>query len=411
MKAPLKYRTAYLVSKYPDVSHTFILREVLALRERGVEIEVASINCGPTLDKLTVPERREVAATFYIKQEGFGGALHGFFWACKRAPAGLFRGLAFALKLSRGEPTSALLHLAYFAEALILGRWMAVRKLRHVHVHFATPAATVALILARVTDITFSITVHGPDEFYDVNKYSLVEKLTGAKFAVAISHFAQSQMMKLTSAEVWPRFEISRLGVDTSRFAPRPFREKATPFRVLCVGRLVSAKGQRILIDAVSKLRAAGRDVELTFVGDGPDRKALEFRVERLHLRDAVHFMGSVNQDHIRSLYEQADVFALASFAEGIPVVLMEAMAMEIPCISTRIAGIAELIESGVDGLLVAPSDVDGLATAIATLMDDPMLRERLGKAGRVRVQREYELDTSVERLAELLCRRLGAEA
>ena len=381
------------------------------MRERGVEISVASVNRGPTLDKLTEAERSEAAATFYIKPEGIGGALHAFFWGCRRAPAGLLRGLGFALRLSGFAPKSLLLHLAYFAEALILGRWMAMRKLRHVHVHFATPAATVALILSRVTDVSFSLTVHGPDEFYDIAKYSLVEKLTGAKFAVAISYFAQSQMMKLTPAEVWPRFEISRLGVDSARFAPRAARAETSPFHVLCVGRLVSAKGQRILIDAIAKLRSAGRDVHLTLVGDGPDRGALESSVDHLGLRAAVEFTGSVNQDKIRSLYERADVFALASFAEGIPVVLMEAMAMEIPCISTRIAGIAELIESGEDGLLVAPSDVDGLASAVAALMDDPALRERLGKAGRLRVQREYELSASVERLAELLCRRLGAEA
>jgi glycosyltransferase involved in cell wall biosynthesis len=398
---------AFLVSKYPDVSHTFILREVLALRERGVRVDVASINDAPATEKLTAVERVEAAKTFYVKRQGAIGALRSCVWGLMR-PGGFFEGLECALTLNAGDLRLTMMNLFYFVEGLILAEWMAGRGLTHVHVHFATPAATVGMLASKVSGVGFSMTVHGPDEFYDVQKYALTEKIAAAKFVVAISYFAQSQLMKLSPMEQWKKFEVSRLGVDTAQFVPRRLERAAGKLRVLCVGRLVAAKGQGVLIRAVSRLRAEGRDVELTLVGDGADREHLEQMVAGRGMA-GVRFMGSVNQDHIRELYAQADVFALASFAEGVPVVLMEAMAMEIPAVSTRIAGIGELIESGVDGVLVAASDVDGLAQTLAELMDAPEKCDRLGKAGRAKVQREYELGPSVDRLAEILVRRLGA--
>lgn len=399
--------TAFLVSKYPDVSHTFILREVLALRERGVAVDVASINDPPPRAKLTAVEAAEADRTFYVKRQGAVGALRSLVWALGR-PSGLLDALECALMLNAGDLRATVMNLFYFVEALILAQWMSERGLHHVHVHFATPAATVGMMAAMTGGATFSMTVHGPDEFYDVSKYALREKIAAAKFVVAISYFAQSQLMKLSPMEQWKKFEVSRLGVDSSQFAPRELRREPGKLRVLCVGRLVAAKGQGILIRAVARLREAGREVELTLVGDGPDREHLEQMVAVRGL-EGVRFTGSVNQDHIRELYQGADVFALASFAEGVPVVLMEAMAMEIPAVSTRIAGIGELIENGVDGVLVAASDVEGLAKMLAELMDDAEWAERLGRAGRAKVQREYELGPSVDRLAEIFVRRLGA--
>jgi colanic acid/amylovoran biosynthesis glycosyltransferase len=401
-------RIAYLVSKYPDFSHTFILREVLALRERGVEIEVASINDAPAQDRLPQTERDEAARTFYVKRLGGMGVLRAKLWLLVHRPGGLFRGLIYALKLGGGDLSGSLRCLFYYMEAMILAKWMHERGLTHLHVHFATPAATVALILTRVTPITMSMTVHGPDEFYDVSTYHLAEKVRAAKLVVCISFFAQSQLMKLVPGRYWTKFEVGRLGVDTSQFVPRPLRVSNGATQILCVGRLVSSKGQRILIEAVDRLRKAGHDLKLQLVGDGPDRADLEELVRERELSKTVAFAGVVNQDDIGAYYRDADIFALASFAEGIPVVLMEAMAMEIPCVATRITGIPELIEDGVSGLLVAPSDDEGMAAAIERLMASAELRESLGKAGRMRVQQQYELAGSADRLTEIFERRLG---
>jgi colanic acid/amylovoran biosynthesis glycosyltransferase len=407
MNLTQRRRIAYLVSKYPDFSHTFILREVLALRQRGLEIEVASVNDAPAHEKLTQIEREEAARTFYVKRSGAAGVLSAALWLLSHKPAGLFRGLAYALKLGHGDPLRTARCLFYYLEALLLAKWMHDRSVTHLHVHFATPAATVGLVLTHVVPISLSMTVHGPDEFYDVSTYFLTEKIEAAKFIVCISYFAQSQLMKLTAGHNWDKFDIARLGVDSSQFSPRPFRASPAPFQLLCVGRLVAAKGQRILIQAVELLLKAGHNLQLHLVGDGPDRASLEALVAHRGLSAAVSFAGIVNQENIRAFYQDADAFAIASFAEGIPVVLMEAMAMEIPCVATRITGIPELIEDGADGLLVSPSDVDGMAAAIARLIGSAEIRESLGKAARARVQREYELATSADRLSSIFAARL----
>jgi glycosyltransferase involved in cell wall biosynthesis len=400
-------RIAYLVSMYPAVSHTFILREVLALRQLSIELEVASIN-DPSAYMLTAEERGEEQRTFYVKRQGAAGAGATAARMLLRHPARLVRGLRRALQLSGPGLKRRSLHVFYWLEALILLDWMRRRRLTHLHVHFATPASTVALILASMAPITFSMTVHGPDEFYDVPGYRLAEKIEAALFVVCISFFARSQLMKISGQALWSKLEVARLGVDASHFAPPPPRAQPEPLEILCVGRMVPAKGQRILLEAVARLVEEGRSVRLRLIGDGPDRAALEQFAATRGIARHTSFEGAVNQERIRAFYAGADVFALPSFAEGIPVVLMEAMAMEIPCVSTRIHGIPELIRDGVDGLLVAPSDVDGLCQAFRTLMDEPCLRQSLGRAGRARVQAEYDLPRSVDRLAAIFHHRLG---
>jgi colanic acid/amylovoran biosynthesis glycosyltransferase len=215
-------------------------------------------------------------------------------------------------------------------------------------------------------------------------------------------------LMKISDTEHWAKIKLTPLGVDPDRFLPQPPAALSKVFEVICVGRLVPSKGQHVLLAAIHRLRSRGRIVNLRLVGDGPDRASLEQAARRLAIRQNVIFEGSVNQDEIRALFAQADVFALASFAEGIPVVLMEAMAMEIPCVTTWITGIPELIRDTVEGLLVAPSDEVALADALARLMDDGELRRRLGAAGRKRVMDRYNLRPNVGLLAEVFESYLG---
>ena len=393
---------AYLISQYPAVSHTFILREVVELRRMGFRIDVASINDPDRSDeRLTAEERAEAGAAWYVKAQGASGALRATFVTLLLHPAGFLRGACFALRLGGS--------FFYFIEALMIGRWMEKTGQKHLHVHFATPASTVGLLLTRIFPFTLSITVHGPDEFYDVPGYHLQRKIAESRLLCAIGMFARSQLMKIAAADHWSKIRVTPLGVDPEIFSPRPFRESVDCFEVLCVGRLVPAKGQRILVAAIARLVAEGRSVRLRIVGEGPDRASLEAEVRALSLNGTVIFEGAVNQDRIRDLYRSAEVFALASFAEGIPVVLMEAMAMEIPCVTTFITGIPELIRSEVDGLLVPPSDEAALARAIARLMDDAGLRRRIGKSGRLRVIENYNLRRNVEGLAEVFREMLAA--
>ena len=400
-------RFAYLISQYPAVSHTFILREVRALRDRNITVDVASINDAHDPAQLTSIEREEAARTFYVKHAGALGALRALFWLTVSNPLGIVKGLRAAMRLGGTDPRLLLQNLFYFLEAAIMTRWMRGNSLRHLHVHFATPAAAVGVIVTAMAPITLSITVHGPDEFYDVTRYSLVQKFDAARFIVCISFFAQSQVMKFTPSTKWKNIDVARLGVDCEAFRPRPSMAQQH-FNILCVGRLVAAKGQRILIEAVEQLDLAGRSVRLVLVGDGPDASYLRELVRLKKLDHIVTFAGSVNQDNIQEFYRQADVFAMASFAEGIPVVLMEAMAMEIPSVATRVMGIPELIDDGENGLLVAPSDVNGLAEALTRLMDDRTFAETLGRAGRIRVSEAYELGKSADRLAAIFRERLA---
>ena len=237
-------RLGYLVSRYPAISHSFILREVVELRARGFEIEVASINLPDRPEKaLTRTEKEEAEKTFYVKQAGISGALLAQVDMLLKRPHRYFAGLLFALGLARGDLKQLAFCIFYFVEAVMLARWMRERSLGHLHVHFATPAATVALILTRVAPIGISMTVHGPDEFYDVRGYFLSEKVRSALFVCTIGVYARSQLMKISPASQWDKFEVAPLGVDPKIFEPSPMRQRSEWFEILCVGKAGSREG------------------------------------------------------------------------------------------------------------------------------------------------------------------------
>lgn len=405
-------RIAYLVSEYPGISHTFILREVRRLRALNFDIRVASINDPdrPASD-MAREERTELATTFYVKRAGLRAFAGVHLKALLDRPSAYFKGLCFAIRLGGGDLGRIAFAICYFVEAVMIGQWMEAEHMDHLHVHFATAASTVGLIASHIFPIGFSFTVHGPDEFYEVTKYRMAEKIAGASFVVCIGYFARSQMMKLSPFCHWNKFEIAPLGVDPEVFKPDRTEHLKERFEILSVGRLVSAKGQQILVAAVDLLVKRGLHIHLRIIGDGPDRKSLECEVARRGLEGQITFEGAINQDQIRDLYSAADVFVLASFAEGIPVVLMEAMAMEIACISTAIAGIPELIRNGIDGLLVEASDERGLAAAIDSLSSDFTMRHRLGAAGRCRVLEKFNLNYNVARLAQIFSDHLAVIA
>jgi glycosyltransferase involved in cell wall biosynthesis len=400
------------VSRYPAVSHTFILREVEALRAHGFAVETASINV-PDQAQAGMPEaeRRAAAGTYYVKRHGVPGALAAHAAALLGRPLAWTKGFAYALRLGGADPRRLARCLAYFTEALMVGRWMRAHDLPHLHVHFATAAASVGLFVKEVFGTTLSLMVHGPDEFDDVPGQWLPEKIARADFLFCIGQFARSQAMRLSDPAHWSKIDVARLGVDTACYAPtgapRPDRASDGPFHLLCVGRLVPAKGQHVLVEAARRLAASGRDVRVTLVGAGPNDAGLRAAIEQAGLRGRVELAGALDQDRVRALYARADAFVLPSFAEGIPVVLMEAMASGVPCVTTRITGIPELIPSEEEGLLVPPADVDALVAAVVRLMDDPGLRARIAAGARRRIETDFHLGRNVARLRELFARRL----
>lgn len=402
--APADRRLAYLLSCYPAVSHSFFLNEILQLRKLGFDIEVASINTPDrAADALPQTELIESRKTCYIKSVSPVRALGVILKTLFRHPQVFFRGLGFALRLGGWDLRAKLFALFYFAEALLVGDWMRSRDITHLHVHFSTAVATVGLLTSVAWRIPYSLTVHGPDEFHNVEEYYLAQKVAQAKFVFCISDFCRSQLMRLSSPRHWSKFEVIRLGVDPALFAPSSRAEKIAGdvLDIVCVGRLVSAKGQLILVRAFENLLGQGYLARLKFVGGGEDRKQLESYVADRALNTLVEFKGALNHEQTREVLKSADLFVLASFAEGLPVALMEAMAMEIPCISTYIAGIPELIRDRVDGLLVPASSEEKLASAMKLLLDDSQLRRKLGMAGRKRVLDLHDLATNTRALAD----------
>ena len=399
-------KLAYLISQYPAVNHTFVLREIRQLRTLGYDVSVASIRCAdrPT-HSLTPEEHEEFRQTYYIQAAGVKRIVIDHALTFVKSPIRYIWALASALGELRFGIRTGVYRVGYFAEAVMIGCWMQRKRLGHVHTHFSS---TVALLVSRIFPITFSATIHGPDEFRNPIRFQLPEKTQSALFVCAISEFGREQLKKCSPECEWEKIEVCRLGVNVSVFAPRTPRTASEPFEILCVARLAPAKAQHVLIAAVGRLVQAGRKLRVRFVGDGPDRRTLEEQAQQRGLQDHTMFEGSLNQKQVRDLYQQTDIFALSSFAEGVPVVLMEAMAMEIACVGTNVDGVPELIRNEVDGLLVPPGDEEALAAAIARLQDDPELRERLGKSARQRVLEEYNLEKNVEGLAGIFCTRLA---
>jgi glycosyltransferase involved in cell wall biosynthesis len=399
-------RLAYLVSQYPAVNHTFILREIRQLRELGAEVRVVSIRRPDRpWEQLSALEQAEARETFSVLGAGAGAIFSAHLAVFFRRPLRYLSGLFHALRVGGADLAAALRNSFYFAEAVVAGHHLEKLHFTHLHSHFSS---TVALFLSRVFPITFSVTIHGPDEFNDAAGFYLAEKAASARFLCAVSDYAASQLMKASDPRHWHKIEVAPLGVDTGAFPPRPQPENAR-FELLSVGRLAPAKAQPLLIAAIGDLVRQGRgNLHLRLVGEGPGRGLLEKWIEERGLHQHVTLEGACNQDRVREFYRQTDLFVLPSFAEGVPVVLMEAMAMEIPCLATWITGVPELIRHGIDGWLIPPGNEAELTAAIARLMDQADLRKRLGAAARARIQEKYELSANVRRLAGIYERRLS---
>jgi glycosyltransferase involved in cell wall biosynthesis len=394
-------KLGYLVSQYPARSHTFVLREVLALRRHGVDVHVVSVRrCDRPLTALSVDEADEAQRTFYVIGAGVLHALMANMRVLARYPRGYLRGLLYAWALSRGTPRLLIMYSLYFLEAVVAGDYFERQRLTDIHTHFSS---TVMLIMARVFRVRYSLTAHGSGEFDDVVGFHLAEKVAGANFVAAVGRYGMSQVMNASDPAHWHKIVVLPLGVDVDAFRPRSVRQRdrAAPFRLLSVGRLVPQKGYPILLEVMSLLRERGRNVTLTLVGDGTERGRLENLIAARRLGDCVRLAGACNHDRLSDHYASSDAFVLSSFLEGVPVVLMEAMAMELPCVATWIHGIPEIIEKDVEGLLVPPASAAAIVDAVERLIDDPEWARRLGTAAGRKVLDRYHLERNVERLIE----------
>lgn len=405
-------RVAYLTGRYPTISHTFIVREVRALRALGVNTEAFAIWRSDRQQLTSEVDREEAARTTWLLPLRLRHGLRAVITLTFR-PLAALAAIKEARALSR--PGSGLrrhvLAVSWVLEAAIILSICRRTGSRHVHAHLsgtATAVAGLVAVLGCAADgegtWTWSFTVHGPDEFYDVVRESLALKVLRATFVVAISDFARSQLMALVDEEAWSKIHVVHCGVDPALFAPvsRRVSPAGDRLRVLCVGRLTRIKGHGVLIEAARQLSGRGVPIEVTIVGDGAKREDYQQLVVDSGLDDVVRFTGALGQDVIRREFAVADVFCLTSFAEGVPVVLMEAMAMGIPVVASNVMGVPELVHDGVNGRLVAPGRPDLVAAAIEELAHDPAERRRLGAAGRQTVTRRYNVNVQAQLLKEL---------
>lgn len=384
-------RIAYLNTEYPAISHTFIEREIRAVREGGLEVETMSVRKpGPDSVRGEI-NRRATDETFYVL-DGAGKVVASVLGALAASPAGFVRVIAASQRLSPAGIKTRLTHVAYACEGMRLARRMAERGLRHLHVHMANNGAAVAM-MARAYDprIEYSLSIHGSAEFFHVDTWTLGAKAEAAKFVRCISHFCRAQVMTWTKPEAWDRFHIVHCGIDPEVYSPRPERAPGR-LRLLTVGRLHPIKGYPVLLEACKLLADEGLAFELEMVGDGPMRGRLEEMARNLGLSERVKFAGSVPPDDIPKHFDRADVMVVSSFMEGVPVVLMEAMAKEMGVVATRVGGIGELVEQGVSGQLVDTGSAGALAAGIRVYARDLELCRVHGRRGRERVMSEYSV-------------------
>lgn len=397
-------RVAYIAGQYPLVSLTFIQREIAALRAQGLDVITCSMRRTPPEQHPGPAEKAEAAATFQVLE-----ALRHPVTALKaqadalRTPGRYLSTLALAWRTRSPGLKAALYQLIYFAEATVLARHLRAEAVTHMHAHFTTGSCTVAMLTSHLTGIPYSFMLHGPADFFEPLRWRLDEKTARARFVATISHYARSQLMFFSDPAHWDKIRIVHCGVDPALYRePGPERDDDET-RLLFVGRIAPVKGLRLLVDALARLKDEAPDLRLTLVGDGPDRKMIEAAVTAAGLGDRVRFTGYLSQAEVAEELKAADIAVLPSFAEGVPVFLMEALASGKPVIATQVGGMGELVQHGENGLIVPPGDTDGLVEAIRALASDPDRRAAMGAAGREKVTAEFDIAREAARLAALI--------
>ncbi len=393
-------KIAYLVNQFPKVTHSFIRREILALERQGFEVMRIALRGWDTLSP-DPEDRLERERTHYVLQHGLMPLIAPTLRVLFSSPRRFAAALKLAFKMSRQSPDRSLpYHLIYVAEAALILRWTKLNGTKHLHAHFGTNSAEIAMLSRVLGAPTYSFTVHGPDEF--LRPMGLEEKAERASFVIAISQFGRSQLLMRLPLRDWDKVKVVHCGLE-SAFHTVPVRPVPDTTRIVCVGRLCEAKGQFLLIRATAALLARGIEIDLVLAGDGPLRPALERQIESLGLTGRVRITGWISGDQVREEILLARALVLPSFAEGLPVVIMEAMALRRPVLTTYVAGIPELVRPGENGWLFAAGSRENLESALADCLQTPVERLReLGERGHADVLAAHSIDGEAAKLAAL---------
>jgi colanic acid/amylovoran biosynthesis glycosyltransferase len=403
-------RIAYLITQYPKESHTFIRREIAALEALGVAVERIALRGwrGALPDAL---DRAERERTRYVLRSGAGGLVAALVRALCASPARFLGALCLALRMARGAERALPYHLAYLAEACVVARWMRAAGASHLHAHFGANSAEVAMLVNALGGRPYSFTVHGPHEFDRPLFIGLGEKVRRSAFVVAVSSFGRSQLYRWIDHRDWAKVKVIHCGLDAA-YASAPARSPSGARRLACIGRLAEEKGQLLLVEAAASLAARGVAFELVLIGDGEQRSRVEALIARHGLQDRVSITGWLSGERVREELLACAALVLPSFAEGLPVALMEAMALRRPVLTTYVAGIPELVQPGETGWLFPAGSVSALAGAIEDFLSRPPAELRaMGEAARARVLARHSAGQGASRLAALFRQSAGATA
>lgn len=394
-------KIAYLVHYYPKVSHSFIRREINELEAQGITVERFSIrSCAEEL--VDEADLLELDKTRFILNIGWLGLLLSLVQVILTRPIRFLKAFKLTLTIGWGSDRGVVRNFAYLAEACVLQNWLRETQVDHLHAHFGINPAAVAMLCHVLGGPTYSFTVHGPKEFDVASAIGLKEKIERAAFVVAISNFGQSQLYRWCNYKQWSKIQVVHCGVDKS-FLDATHQLINHESRLVCVGRLCEQKGQLLLVEAVAQLAAQGIDFKLILVGDGELRGEIETLITHFNLNNHIEITGWASNSEVRKQLLAAKAMVLPSFAEGLPVVIMEALALNRPVISTYVAGIPELVEPGVCGYLVPPGSVSALTQAIAEVLALPIPQlEQMGKMGANKVAQQHNATEEARKLAQL---------
>jgi colanic acid/amylovoran biosynthesis glycosyltransferase len=398
-------KVAYIMTHYPRVALTYIAGEIDEVERNGGEIFPIVMNLPAQGDLSTDEARDRQRRSVYLKASPLRVAVTTI-GAILAHPIKMAR-LAFsAVRSARsdvGLMGRRLVHLSYGALA---AQHCREQGIRHMHAQFGLAPATIAWFACQILNFdrrpasTWSFTIHGFHDFVNETESRLDLKAASAAFVICVSDFTKSQLCRVTDPHYWDRFHVLRCGIDLAAFPLRNPRPQRKVPRIAIVGRLSPEKGHRILLDAVRKLADQNAAVEVDIIGDGPSADAIRRQAAELGIEKRVFFAGELLPDEVSRRLADADIFCMASFAEGLPISIMEAMAVGVPVVTTWIGGIPELAINGVTALTVPPGNSDALAIAIKQLMTDETLRERLVVAARAAVERMHSREVSGAELA-----------
>lgn len=399
-------RVGYIVSEYPKVSHTFIRREIEAVEACGIGVERISIrDGGAVVDPL---DRLEHGRTTRLLDDGTAALLLAGLRCLLRAPVRALKTFGLACRMGWGADRPMPVHWVYFLEAAMVADLVQRRSINHLHAHFGSNPAEVAMLAAQLSGITYSFTAHGTVETDNARAIGLPAKIGAAAFVVAVSDYGRAQMMRWVPPNQWPRIHVVHCGLGPEYLdCSVPQMEADAGF--LAVGRLSEEKGHICLVNAFARMLKTGASSRLVLAGDGPLRGAIEGRCRELGIADRVRITGWVSGDQVRQLLLDSRALVLPSFAEGLPVVLMESLALGRPVVSSWVAGVPELVEAGTNGWLVPPGNEDALAQAMQQCLEvSPDTLANMGSAGQHAVRQRHDARIEGARLAGLF-RTLGS--